>query len=146
MVTLRAADLPKDPYWVIARNPWSRGKLAIYRRKLGKPPADDIVIRHPPPWSRHRDYLNAASRYQLEAMLTFGEIAHETAGRPLIERMIEIQRRMKNKTFGRTPKPKVLKLELIRQLLQGTRPPRPVVMAAPAAAGEGGAPSPEEVV
>ena len=145
MVTISTGELAKDPYWVIARNPWRSGKLAQYRRRLGKPPAKELLIRHPPPWSKERDYLAAASRYQLEVMLAFGEVAHETAGRPLIERLIEIQRRLKGRRFGRTPKPRVLKLEEIRAMLQGARPARPVVMAAPAAGG-GGAPSPEEVV
>jgi len=142
VVTLRAAELPKDKYWVLARNPWSRGKLAKYRQQLGKPPADDLVIRHPPPWSRYRDYLNAASRYQLMVMYEFGTVAHETAGKPLIERMIEIQRRLKGKTFGRTPRPRQLKLPEIEARLKGIRPAAPMI-AAPAA---GGGPSPEEIV
>lgn len=130
MVTLRAAELAASGYLVIASHPWKSGRLAQYARELGiNVPADAVVLRIPPPWAKTRDYLNAASVYQLQAMLEFGRIAHETAGQPLNVRLKTIRERLAGRTYGRTPKPRAPALPKIERLLAMRRGGAPAAAA-----------------
>jgi len=122
VTVVRAAALVASGYLVKARHPWRSGKLARYARELGIViPSDALLLRIPPPWSKVRDYLAAASDYQLQAMLAFGEVAHETAGQPLDARIRTIVSRLKGKTYGRKPKISAPNLEKVKRMLEARR-------------------------
>lgn len=133
MVVVHAAQLVASGYLVLAKHPWQSGKLAEYARRLGiNVPADALLLRIPPPWAKVRDYLAAASPYQLEAMLNFGEVNAELAGRPLIERLLEVRNRLHGKTYGRTPKVRAPALPKVRMMLEMKKRAMPVAPVAQA--------------
>ena len=122
MVVVRSAELAASGYLVIAKHPWKTGELARAARELGiSIPADAVLLRIPPPWSKVRDYLAAASTAQLEAMLNFGEVASKTRGKPILVRLKEIQKALKGRSYGRKPKVYTPNLPKVKKMLEARK-------------------------
>lgn len=125
---ISSSELVASGYLVKAKLPWKSGALRYVAKVLGKTyPADAMLVRNPPPWSKVRGWIYAMSEYQLQATLNFGELNSKLAeeyknlpkGERLAKRLLDVGAQLKGRSYGRTPKPKAPALPKIRSLISG---------------------------
>jgi len=126
---------------VLMRNPWRKRQMREILSRLSPEKlahTHEDIIRHPPPWSKKRDYLLGASEAQLKVMYKFGtlnkKLAEELKNEPkyvrLEKRLEKVREEMKNKTFGRKPRPKAPAIPAIEKMIKGEKPQTPKVTPA----------------